>query len=304
MPAVLVALAAVGVALLVLLVAYALAVLFTPIIEGVLREIPFVGGVLANKAKSALDWASAKVISYANTGLHMLTAFFNAMTDLHRDFVDAVNAFLVELPGKLDHLLHVSVHEIVKAFVDPVRDLVHAAQADATSALSTLDNLDTLPLSHFKGIDAGVDTALDRLHTLVRNVDLPHVLDQATTAAGGLFDAAEGDIADLRDVVVGDVGALWDFIGRIPLDELIALLTAVPALVGLVELVTTESGLNNEACRSKVKNICSTDPSAWQALLDIAGVALLWGGLAEFVQLTRDFASETLPTIMEVARGG
>lgn len=301
---VVVALAAVGVALLLLLVAYALSVLFTPIIEGVLKQVPFVGGVLANKAKGALDWASGKVIGYANTGLHTLVSWFNGLTGAYGDFVDAVNAFIVGLPDQLYHLLHVSVHDVVKSFVNPIRDAANAAQTDATSALSQLSAIDDLPLSHFKGIDAGVETALDRLHTLVRNVDLPHVLDQATTAAGGLFDAAEGDIADLRDVVVGDVGALWDFIGRIPLDELIALLTAVPALVGLVELVTTESGLNNEACRSKVKNICSTDPSAWQALLDIAGVALLWGGLAEFVQLTRDFASETLPTIMEAARGG
>lgn len=303
MPAVLVGIAAIGVALLLLLVAYALTVLFTPIIEGLLREIPFIGGVLARKAKAALDWAGSKILAYTNTGVHLVTGWFKGMADAYQDFVDAVNAFIVDLPAKLDHLVHVTVHDIVKAFVNPVRDLVHAAQADATDALAKAEAIADLPLSHFKGIDHGVTTQLDHLRDIVENVDLPDLhrtLDRAIQRAA---DAAAADVSGLGSFVDDEFAKVWGFLGDIPLQKLLELLTAVPALALLVQVITSEAGLDTEACRSKVKGICSADPGAWAALLDIAGAALLWMGLREFVQLTQDFARETLPTVLEMVRG-
>jgi hypothetical protein len=294
---------AIGVALLVLLVAYALVVLFTPIIEGVLREIPFVGGVLAGKAKRALEWAAGKVVGYANAGVSTIEHWFHGLAASTRDFVDAVNAFIADLPDKLDHLTHVTVHEIVKAFVNPVRDAVHEAAADATDALATIAAIGDLPLSHFRGIEHGVDNKLGHLQDLIENVDLPDLHDVLERQLHGAETALGHRVDDVTGYVDEQFGRVWDRLEGIPLQQILEGLAAASVAGALVHVIANEAGLGRAECRSKVKQICATDPSAWSALLDVVGLTVEWVGIVEFVRLAQDFARESLPSMLELVRG-
>lgn len=297
-------LVAVGVALLLLLVAYAFAVIVTPILEGMAKKVPVVGGYIARGIDAAVQWAYDKTLGYVTSGLAMLVRWFRGLVDSVRDFADAVNAFVVHLPDVLAELLHVNVHEIVHAFVNPVRDLARSAQRDADAALGAIDDLATRPLSTFRGIEHGVDAALDRLQELVENVDLPELHDVLDREIGRARDALDGQIGDLADVVAGDVAAVWGWVDSMPWQDLLALLSSVPALALLVRTITAEAGLDEAECRAKFRHVCGADPLAWAALLDIAGAALLWGGVEEFVRLAQDFAGETLPVIIGAVRGG
>lgn len=77
-----------------------------------------------------------------------------------------------------------------------------------------------------------------------------------------------------------------------------ALVGSIPAIATLVAAIATEAGLENAACRSKVKGICGTDTPSWEKLL--AG-ALLIGvplSLAELVPVGKAVIGE-LSTLMQ-----
>lgn len=294
---------AVAVALLCLLVALALTVVFTPIIEGMLRQLPLVGSHLAEWTRDAIAWARAPIIRAANSTVDTVRDWLLGWRDSIEDFVAATNAYLVELPARLDHLTHVTVHDIVKAFVNPVRAIATAAKDDAGYALAGVLSVFALPLNVFKGIEGDVAARLDHLRDVIKNVDLPELQRVFDQSIGGAVDVVEGEIAGLADFTDKEFDRVWTQLGQLPLDKLLALLREYPALAALVGVIALEAGLDNVLCRRKVKHICTTDVDAWEALLDVAGIALAWMGLREFVQLAQDFARETVPTVMGLVHG-
>lgn len=101
----------------------------------------------------------------------------------------------------------------------------------------------------------------------------------ALSVVAGVADAAETGVLDLQDLIRSGGWA--------------ALIASVPALALLLNAIATESGLENAACRAKVKGICGTDPRAWEALL--AGLAVVGFGfsLREIVEAATGVVSES-----------
>lgn len=301
---VVVGIGAIGVALLMLLVAYALTVLFTPLLEGLAREVPVVGGYIAKGIKAAMDYARHKIVSYVNTGVDLLRKWFVALTDAATDFVEAVNRAFVDLPGQLQHLKSVTVPRLIENAIGDVRADARAAATTADRLRADLSDVWTKPLSDFKGIEHGVTTRIDHALDTVRTIDLPNVLGDAELQAQRGIDRVHGEVGRLADRVDHDFNYLVDQIGKLPLTTILAQLASLAGAAALVDVIAREGGLDKAECRAKVKGICSTDPAAWQALLDVAGFALVWMGMREFVALAQDFARETLPTILEQMHGG
>lgn len=109
-------------------------------------------------------------------------------------------------------------------------------------------------------------------------------------ALGAVSGLATGALDDLA-TIEGDLGALGTA----------GLIAAIPALATLVRAIATEAGLESAACRSKVKGICGTDPSAWAGLLE--GALLLTGALSlrELVPVGRVAVHELSDLIKQAA---
>lgn len=94
--------------------------------------------------------------------------------------------------------------------------------------------------------------------------------EQAASAALAASDAAATQALALVKAIALDaeqgVGDLQRYIDSLGLAGLVA---AVPALALLVNTIATDSGLDNQACRSKVKGICGTDANVWSDLLGL-----------------------------------
>jgi hypothetical protein len=100
---------------------------------------------------------------------------------------------------------------------------------------------------------------------------------QAQSALAASEAAASSALDIVRSVAVGAEQDLRTIEGTIGAAGVAALIAAIPALATLVNTLVTETGLENQSCRTKVKGICGTDPSAWENLLfgiAAAGVAL------------------------------
>lgn len=295
---------AIGVALLLLLIAYALTALLTPILEGMARSVPVVGGYIARGIDKAISYAASHLTKWAESGIGLCVGWVHGLWSSWSDFVDAVNAFIVDLPGKLDHLTHVTVHEIVHAFVNPVRDLAHDAHALAGDALDQVNALGRSVERDLHSFEGQVQGELQRTLDRLRNIDLPNlhgVIDREIDVAVG---RVAGDLRDVTGWADHEFGRVWDQLHAIPLARLLDLLAASVGAFALLNVIANEAGLNRAECRDKVRNICSTDPDAWRALLEVAGFALAFVGIEEFLQLAQDFAREGLPLIEEAIGGG
>ena len=110
--------------------------------------------------------------------------------------------------------------------------------------------------------------------------------------------AASSALGTVKAIAIGAEGDLTDFEAYIKSLSIPAAIAGSAALATLLTLVLSETGLENQSCRSKVKNICGTDPTAWANLLgglaaigfafslkDLYGVAEgLVGDLATVIQ--------------------
>lgn len=304
MPVILVGFVAVGVALLALLIAYALTVIFTPILEGLARSVPVVGGYLARGVGGALDWAGREISKWANEGVHLVAGWLHGLSDVWDDFLAAVQAFAVELADSLDTFVTKTVPHLIQSAIADVRAEARAAAHEIAALVPRVGALERTLERELHGIEGTVRGELDRALDVIRNVDLPqleHLLEREISASAG---QVEGKLHDATTFADHEFARLWDALGKIPLQQLLELLATTAGAGALVNIIAREAGLDTAECRAKVRGICSTDPAAWQALLDIAGLALVWVGIEEFVRLAQDFARETLPPILEHVHGG
>jgi hypothetical protein len=303
-PEVLAPLVPLAVALLLLLIAYGLVVVLTPIIEGILREVPLVGGFLADKARHALDWIKAQLTGWFNSTVSLLVRWFTGLENVWRAFVEATDGYLVALPEHLAHIVQVTVPALIREALHPVRAEVAALTQQVDALPADLADVFTKPLSDFRGIEHGVRGEVDALARTLRNVDLPDIRAEAISGAADLALGAEREVADLRDRVDADLRWVIDQLGKLPLAQLLTQLAALSGTAALLQVITAEAGLDNAECRSKVRQICATDPNAWQALLEVAGFAALWAGLDVLIAEMQDFAGELLPLVEDALSGG
>lgn len=116
-------------------------------------------------------------------------------------------------------------------------------------------------------------------------------LDAAGKAALDVVRSVAVGVADDLGKIEGDIGALGTG----------ALIASIPAIATLVHAIATEAGLENASCRSKVKEVCSTDPSAWTGLLE--GLLAIGVGfsLAELAAVATPLIREVAPILAEAA---
>lgn len=80
-----------------------------------------------------------------------------------------------------------------------------------------------------------------------------------------------------------------------------ALIASIPLIATFVHTLATDTGLENQACRSKVKDICGTDPTQWANLL--GGLAALGFAfsLKELYAVAEPLVADLAPLIAKAA---
>jgi hypothetical protein len=295
MPVLLAPIAVIGVALLSFILLYQYERLFGSPLDGLARTVPVIGGYLARGVRAAVAYGKNILTGYVMPAIVKLVDWLLGLAGTIEHFAAAVNAYLLDLPGHLDHLLHVSVHEVVKLFVNPVRSVANEALGDAAAAAHGVDVLARDVASRLHGIEGDVAQEIDRALDVVRNVDLPNVERVLRGELHHAVDGVAGDVAQVQDWAAG-----WfdDILGRLedlPLDKLLAGAAAGTAAYALAQVIANEAGLGRAECRAKVKQICATDPRAWEHLLALAVPLFAFPGLRELVEV----ASELVPQLAE-----
>lgn len=142
-------------------------------------------------------------------------------------------------------------------------DIASARKAAVATAHGYTDAV-AKRLAHGIGNDvAALDHTLRGLITGAKT-DAEAAASAGLKALEGTTTAAEKAIQDAVDAVKGEVAHLPKPTAA---EGLAGLIASVAGLSVLTHVIADEAGLGKAECRSKVKAICSTDPSQWAGLL-------------------------------------
>lgn len=293
-------LALIGVALLSFILLYMYEQSFGAPLDGLVRSVPVVGKYIGQGVDAAVAYGKHLLRTYVEGYVVTLIHWLAGVAANLVSFVEQVNAYLVELPDRLDYLLHVSVHEVVKAFVDPVRGLAQSAQDDASSALADVRDLTHVVAADVTSLEGEIAKKISAAVGAISDVALPglrHDLEREIHDAAGAVGAEVDGVKDWAGGWIDDLEGKFD---SIPLADLIAAAAAVPVLGTLVHTIAQESGLDGEACRAKIKNVCGTDPAAWEQLL--AGLLPLYAfpGLDAIVDAAQRLSQVVADGVREI----
>lgn len=200
----------------------------------------------------------------------------------------------------LVYLWDFAIRPLIRSFTDPIRTLASHAEAEAVGAaqgvatgLATLEhtiNVRATAAEHTAakyadGLIAGVEHDLSKgLNDLLGKLEgeLARGIDDVRGTALSAVDklrTAEDAAIDAAEAAISATGTeLAELLGSLNPADAARLIASIPALAALVGLIALEAGLDTAACRGKVKNICTTDPTQWAALL--GGLALMEGALS------------------------
>lgn len=123
----------------------------------------------------------------------------------------------------------------------------------------------------------------------------------ATAQVASLDAAAQTALQQVRSIAIDATDDLHVIEGAIGAAGVGALIASIPALATIVNAIATEAGLENQSCRGKVKDICRTDPSAWENLLGGLAPLGLAFSLAELAAIARPLVGELAPIVAQAA---
>lgn len=175
-----------------------------------------------------------------------------------------------------------AVQPWVHSIVNPVRALANKAEADVIALGKTV----------VKDFNLAKEWATNEAHaardaaegfTRTEITAARRDLGAAIAKVDNYVHAAEATAEAIPGAVAGDFGSLWDALRKDIRPENLGELLSAGLLSGmLLRLLTQEMGMEDTACRDKVKGVCGTDPLKWAHMLE--GL-LLMGGVLDFAEL-------------------
>lgn len=254
--------------------------------------IPVIGHYIAR----GIAWMEAGLIRLANQyivgNVKVLVHWFVGLAQNLAGFLRQVGATIGDLPDTFDHLLNVAVHDVVKAFVNPVRDRANAAYNAATGAAGDVSDL--------AGSIAGrITSRLDAFRREITGTIEGDVADalseaerwgtrEANRAGAAAERVANGIGADVR----GLENALGDLLDPRTLAEVLAGVGGLAALVALVETQVMPLVRDLTECSPKLRATCQVGSAEWLGLLEGLVLAGSIPSLIELARMAQGFVSE------------
>lgn len=173
-----------------------------------------------------------------------------------------------------EHVALVAEHTAESYADDAVAKLRNAEDTAIAHAVDIADAAKTAGLAAAAKVETEAEAGIASARNAAEAGAATAVRDAESVAAHALAAseaAASTALEQVKSIALTAEHDLTDFEAYIKSLGLPALIAGATALATLVTVVLTETGLENQSCRGKVKNICATDPLAWASLL--AGVA-------------------------------
>jgi hypothetical protein len=232
-----------------------------------LGHVPGVGGALKSWLESGISAVVRGIEALANVNLRVIQNLFHGWAASVTDFVTAPLTFAQQTEAALRYLRHTVIPHLIAV---AVAHLEH----ELTAIRSRLSDLEG-SAAH------GVTALVHRLDALTSHVtrDIERPLDGLVQHTVPALQAADAAVAHeiaavLRPGIAGAeaeaeaaLNGLRGLEGRIDAADLWKLAATLAAILPFVAALETEAGLGREECRTKVRGICTTDPSAWANLL-------------------------------------
>jgi len=282
-----------------------------------LAKVTTLEGTVANdltRAENYADAAAAHAISvsegYASTWID------HAVSVLNQNIAAGVTAaerFTDTAVGLLRSAEDAAVAQAVSIATDAKNAGISAAAAALSTAESYTDAAKGAAIAEAAAVlssaesytDAAKGVALAAAGGALATAEQVAALDANAAEAGAEAFAAQaaGAVSSALDVVRSiaidagnDLGTIEGNYGAI---GLAALIGAIPAMGTLINAIASESGLENEDCRQKVKGICATPTNVWADLLAGLAATGFAFSLLELAEVAQPIVLDLAPVIAE-----
>lgn len=244
-----------------------------------------------------LDWCNKGI----NASGKILDKLWNGLAWMLNETVSALETFAADTESALGYLWSTSLPAYVVAKLKPLA-------ASAAAALSSATTTATHLVSEVSRLDQSIKTATAAAVTQAETratTELGKATAAIDTRIGTLERTLHGDITTgeqgLANEITTVAGDLRDYEQAVPLKQLIALLGTYGGVLALSQLLTAEAGLGRAECRSKVNQLCTTDPLAWSNLLADLTVLEIGLSLRELLPVAREGVTEFGPAVSAAA---
>ena len=232
-----------------------------------LGHVPGIGGHLERWMMEGINAVVHGIEALAKTNLRVLKHLFHGTAASIADYIEAPLRFAQQTEAALHYLRHTVVPHLIAAAVaglhhelNVLRERVNGLETSAGHGLSALiHKVDALATHLARDVERPLDGLIQHeipgLHAADAAIthEIAAVLRPGLAAAGAEAEAALNGLHGLE--------------GRLNAADLWKLAATLAALLPFVAALENEAGLGRAECRTKVKGICTTDPSAWANLL-------------------------------------
>lgn len=279
----------------------------------------------------AWRWLWSHVVTYALDAEHALLDaagnVWSAFIHNLEETAQLVFALSVLLGDAIYKALVVLWHHSLPAYLlSQIKPLIHRieqayaaagnAEHDAQAALAQVEHIvettiphaisaaekDAASLAHTAYSDAVsyADTAVSKLRA-AEDAAVAQAVQLAATAEHDALQAYKDATAYVDSLVKPLAGDLSQFEQYVKSLGLPGALAGLAALSTVVTQVLADTGLENEACRSKVKGICGTDPNVWSNLLGLLAAIGFGFSLEELAKSARPLIGAMETVVREAA---
>jgi hypothetical protein len=271
------------VALAMLILALVCTIIVVALLERISFHIPKIGDVhipgvhrIARAVEAAWrDWLVPHV--------HVVTGWLDNVATHIREFPRAIADYLTDLARQLDHYAHTVVHQVIQAFLRPVRALAAEAHAIAAGAAAAVIDLRNDARGWVNGLR---DSTLGWLAALRADVH-GWVIELRADA----FDAIDAVHRQVVEGVLPRLGAievalpdLRDWLRRLEDWANDARTWYLPIAAVFSGAAAVELLRHVQGCRAGSDRLCSVDPSFLDELLGILFITASISELQAFVR--------------------
>lgn len=205
---------------------------------------------------------------------HALRPLIHSITEPIRTSAAHALARAIALEGTLAHDVAALAGSIEQASETTLRDARRYAESVALTAEHAAERYADEAVSKLR---AAEDTAVENVARIAHDAEAAGLAAARAAEAGAEAFAASAlataeaafdtSLGQVRDLAIATEHGLTDFEQYVKGLGVEGLIAGSAALATVVTLVLAETGLGNQSCRGKVKQICGTDPRAWEGLL-------------------------------------
>ncbi len=252
---------------------------------------------LLSPVRSLATQAVAKIESLATTVAHNLTRAESYAAAQATKALGEARTYANLAVNASEDALYQTIAQDVARLDSKLSAGITGAEKYADLAVDKLRAAEQSAIAHA----VSIATDAQRAVTAAERAAVATAEEEATLALRASEVAATSALDQVRAVAVAAERDIGSLVGGYGLAGAAGLIASIPALATLVNTIATETGLENQSCRAKVKNVCQTDATQWENLLGGLAVAGIAFNLRELAKVAEEILGGLAVVIREAA---